>query len=280
MASHAACRNFVRRVYPCMKRHRIRPAPTSLDAQVVVGIVAGIGTPRLADGFLAAMQRRLPLTFCTVFALGATGRVVTVSTASNYGDAALQTASSYIENRFDLLDPNMVWLSARPLPKTPQLWLSHQRAEEVADPAYRAACYGDVGIRERASVLLLLPGGQRAAVSFYRSLALPAFDADAFDTIATYGALLAEATAAHSRGLVGGASAPTNAAGPRPASLLSLTLREREVVTHLLAGRTAKEAARALGVGLTTVRTHQYRAFRRLGIRSLKELLRGTVASH
>lgn len=261
-----------------MKRRRIAPAVLPLDAAVALGIVAGIGTPRLAEGFLSAVQRVLPLTFCTVFALGASGRVVTVSTASNYGDAALQTAGSYIENRFDLLDPNMVWLSARPLPKAPQLWLSHQRAEEVADPAYRAACYGAVGIRERVSVLLLLPGGQRAAVSFYRSLALPEFDADAFDTIAHYGALLAEATAAHSRGLVQAAATLRADTGPQPASLLSLTVREREVVTHLLAGRTAKETARALGVGLTTVRTHQYRAFRRLGIRSLKELLRGVAA--
>jgi DNA-binding NarL/FixJ family response regulator len=45
-----------------------------------------------------------------------------------------------------------------------------------------------------------------------------------------------------------------------------------------MAGRTAKEAARELGVELTTVRTHQYRAFRRLGIRSQKELLRGAPA--
>lgn len=275
MPQALVCRNFVRRVFPCMKRRRISPASTPLDACVVVGIVAGIGTPHLADGFLAAMQRRLPLTFCTVFALGATGRVVTVSTASNYGDTALQTAGSYIENRFDLLDPNMVWLSARPLPKTPQLWLSHQRAEEVADPAYRAACYGDVGIRERASVLLLLPGGQRAAVSFYRGLALPEFGAEDFDAIATYGALLAEATAAHSRGLVGRASPHPVDTHPMQSRLLSLTLREREVMTHLMAGRTAKEVAHALGVRLTTVRTYQYRAFRRLGIRTLKEWLRG-----
>ncbi|WP_399697411.1 LuxR C-terminal-related transcriptional regulator, partial [Xenophilus sp.] len=51
--------------------------------------------------------------------------------------------------------------------------------------------------------------------------------------------------------------------------------REREVIAHLREGRTAKEAARALGLELSTVRTHQYRAFRRLGIRTVKELLRG-----
>ncbi|WP_213958288.1 MULTISPECIES: LuxR C-terminal-related transcriptional regulator [unclassified Variovorax] len=256
-----------------MKRRRIHPStqPESVSATVAVGIVAGIGTPHLADGFLAAMQKVLPLTFCTVFALGANGRVVTVSTASNYGDAAFQTSERYIENRFDLLDPNMVWLSARKLPKQAQLWLSHQHADEVADPAYRAACYGDVGIRERTSVLLLLPGGQRAAVSFYRSLALPEFVEADFDAIAAHAALLAEATAAHSRGLVGAAT--PRALGAASSRLLSLSVRERAVIDHLLAGRTAKEAAREMDVELSTARTHQYRAFRRLGIASLKDLL-------
>jgi DNA-binding CsgD family transcriptional regulator len=59
---------------------------------------------------------------------------------------------------------------------------------------------------------------------------------------------------------------------------MGLSLREREVIGHLLAGMTAKEAAREIGIELTTVRTHQYRAFRRLGIGSLKDLLRGVRA--
>ena len=60
MPPDAACRNFLRRDYPechCLKRRRIRlAADAPLDASVAVGIVAGIGTPHLADGFLAAMQ--------------------------------------------------------------------------------------------------------------------------------------------------------------------------------------------------------------------------------
>jgi DNA-binding CsgD family transcriptional regulator len=54
---------------------------------------------------------------------------------------------------------------------------------------------------------------------------------------------------------------------------MTLSLREREVIGHLLTGKTAKQVARAVGIELTTVRTHQYRAFRRLGIRTQKELL-------
>lgn len=246
-----------------------------LAAPVVSGVLAGIGTPHLAASYLGAMHRVLPVTFCTVFAVSAAGRIETVSAASSYGSTAERTAERYVAQRFDRLDPNMVWLAARKLPKRRQLWMGHQVAEEVADPAYRAACYGDVGIRERASVLLLLPTGQRTAVSFYRSLAQPEFgDAD-FALLEVHATLLADATLAHGRS----AMAAREAAEPTLSTrLLALSLREREVVGHLLAGRTAKETAREIGVELTTVRTHQYRAFRRLGIRSLKDLLRGASA--
>ncbi|MEJ7686598.1 MAG: LuxR C-terminal-related transcriptional regulator [Variovorax sp.] len=254
-----------------MKRWLLTEPQHAFAAPTVSAVLAGIGTPQLAASFLGAIQPMLPVTFCTVFAVGATGRIETVSAASSYGNTAERTAERYVAQRFDLLDPNMAWLAARKLPKRPQLWLGHQRAEEVADPAYRAACYGEVGIRERASVLLLLPTGQRAAVSFYRSLAQPDFASADFALLEAHAGLLADATAAHGRSAV----AVRQAAAPALASrLLTLSLREREVIGQLLAGKTAKEAARAMGLELTTVRTHQYRAFRRLGIGSLKVLLR------
>ena len=255
-----------------MKRWRIHSSSGHLIASAVAArVLAGIGTPQLAASYLAAMHEVLPVTFCTVFAVDATGRIETVSAASSYGNTAERTAERYVAQRFDLLDPHMVWLAARKLPTRAQLWLGHHRGDELADAAYRAACYGDVGIRERASVLLLQPTGQRAAVSFYRSLAQPEFGPPDFALIEAHAPLLAEATAAHGRSAV----AAREAAGPPALAsrLLGLSLREREVIGHLLAGRTAKEAARALGIELTTVRTHQYRAFRRLGIRTQKELL-------
>jgi len=259
-----------------MRRWRLRSTPRTFASPVVAEVLAGVGTDHLAQSYLAAMQRLLPVTFCTVFAVQADGRIATVSAASSYGSTAERTAERYVAQRFDLQDPNMTWLAARALPRQAQLWLGHQRAEEVADPAYRAACYGDVGIRERASVLLLMPGGQRAAVSFYRSLSQPEFVAADFALIEAHAELLASATAAHSRGAVAAQASARPAFGA--AQVQGLSLREREVIAQLLAGRTAKEAARALGIELTTVRTHQYRAFRRLGIRTQKELLRGGAA--
>jgi DNA-binding CsgD family transcriptional regulator len=258
-----------------MKRWPLRKSDGTDDrpllaAAVVSGVLAGIGTSHLAASYLAAMQRVLPAIFCTVYAANAAGRIETISAASAYGNTAERTAERYVAERFDLRDPNMTWLATRKLPRRQQLWIGHHLAQDVADPAYRAVCYTDVGIRERASVLLLLPTGQRAAVSFYRSLAQPDFSRDDFARLEIHAPLLADATTAHGRGAVArrATSAPL-----LDSRLLTLSLREREVLGHLLAGRTAKETARAIGIELTTARTHQYRAFRRLGIRTLKELL-------
>jgi DNA-binding CsgD family transcriptional regulator len=255
-----------------MKRWRIPHSENPLMPAVVADVMAGIATPRLAAACLGALQRVLPVTFCTVYAATGSGRLVTVSAASSYGDTAERTAARYIAERFDRFDPHMVWLGARPLPRTAQRWLGHLEGHDIADAAYRAACYTEVGIRERASVLLLLPTGQRTAVSFYRSLAQPAFAAADFACLEQHAALLTDAAAAHGR--CGAPSADADATPPWSQALLSLSQREREVIDHLLAGRTARATAAATGLALTTVRTHQYRAFRRLGIRSLKELLR------
>lgn len=258
-----------------MKRWPVRNTDQSVAMPVVSGVLAGIGTGHLAASYLGAVHHVLPVTFCTVFAVGASGRIETVSAASTYGNTAERTAERYVAQRYDRLDPNMAWLASRQLPKRPQLWLGHHLAQDVADADYRAACYGDVGIRERVSVLLLLPTGQRAAVSFYRSLAQPDFSEAEFRLLERHATLLADATTAHGRS----AAAAREVAEPALASrLLGLSLREREVIGHLLAGRTAKEAAREMGLESTTVRTHQYRAFRRLGIANLKALLLGSQA--
>lgn len=254
-----------------MQRWRLTHLNEPLAARVVGGVLAGVGTDRLAAHYLATLQTLLPVTFCTVFAVGASGRIETVSAASSYGDTAERTAGRYVAQRFDRVDPMMVWLAARKRPTRQQLWLGHHLGAELADAAYRAACYTDVGIRERASVLVLSPSGQRAAISVYRSLAQPPFAQADFALLQAHATLLADTTAAHGRVASVGAPAAPALAG----ELLRLTPREREVLDRLAAGRTASEAALELGVAVSTVRTLQYRAFRRLGLRSVKDLLRG-----
>jgi FixJ family two-component response regulator len=54
----------------------------------------------------------------------------------------------------------------------------------------------------------------------------------------------------------------------------TLTARERQVLEHVVAGRLNKQIAADLGVVEDTVKMHRGRAMRKLGVRSLAELVR------
>jgi DNA-binding NarL/FixJ family response regulator len=76
---------------------------------------------------------------------------------------------------------------------------------------------------------------------------------------------------------VGGRRQTTDrpAQGAAPPSVL--TAREREVVQHLAEGRTGKETAAALGISAKTVETHRAAIMRKLGLRSVVELVRYAI---
>ncbi len=63
------------------------------------------------------------------------------------------------------------------------------------------------------------------------------------------------------------------------AALAALTAREREVLEHLLAGRTGSATAEALGVSAKTIEFHRARIMQKLGVDSREELYRLCKAS-
>ena len=66
-----------------------------------------------------------------------------------------------------------------------------------------------------------------------------------------------------------------NGKGP---DLRSLTPREQEVLTLIAKGRSNKEIACQLGVGVRTVETHRERTMRKLDIHSVAGLTRFAIA--
>lgn len=253
-----------------MKRWRLRMVEEeAVPVSFSVDSIAGIGGTGLAEGFLQAMRRLLPVMHCTVFALEADGKVSAVSTASIHGAEAALTAIEYVRQGFDRQDSNMVWLGRKRIPARSQLWLSHQSADEVANLAYRRVCYGEPGISERASVLLLREDGRRVAISFYRGLAYPAFTEADFIQVAACAPVLQAAVLAHLRTV-----SQDYAGAELYGKVLSLLAsREREVIAHVLAGRTTADTAKRLGLSPNTVLTYRYRAFTKLGVRTQRELL-------
>jgi DNA-binding NarL/FixJ family response regulator len=71
------------------------------------------------------------------------------------------------------------------------------------------------------------------------------------------------------RAKAAGANAPILPAGPEP-----LTSREADVLALLQEGRSNAEIALALQVGVETVRTHARNIYRKLGVRTRRELTR------
>ena len=59
----------------------------------------------------------------------------------------------------------------------------------------------------------------------------------------------------------------------------SLTAREREVLTLIAEGKSNKETAERLGIGVRTVETHRERIMRRLGIHSTAGLTKFAIAN-
>lgn len=251
--------------------------PLSVDAStpndaLAMDLIAAIGAKDFAAHLIAAVHPALPVNHCTVFALQGSGRVEVVSSASVIGDVATVTAQAYADMGFDRQDSNMVWLSRRKTAQRVQYWLGHQFAEDVANAQYRRVCYGETGIRERLSLLVLFPDGYRVAISLYRNHAY----ADFSPADLTWLRGAARWIGATVRQHVGLRSASPAAAAPGPLQgklMALLSGRERELVSHVLDGCTTKEAAQRMGIAQTTALTYRYRAFARLDVRNQRELL-------
>jgi DNA-binding NarL/FixJ family response regulator len=53
-----------------------------------------------------------------------------------------------------------------------------------------------------------------------------------------------------------------------------LTTREEEVLRLIARGYTQREIATQLGIGISTVETHRFRALKKLGLRSRADIVR------
>ncbi|MBL0420747.1 helix-turn-helix transcriptional regulator [Ramlibacter sp. AW1] len=244
-------------------------ATTPPEMRRAAELVEALGAPDFAARLLRALQPRLPASHCTVFALRASGRAEAVASASTIGEVATLTAIEYMRLGFDQQDSNMIWLARRKPGRRLQLWIGHQLAEEVAQADYRRVCYGEPGVRERLSLLAVFADGTRVATSFYRNHAYAAFAETDRTWLGEQAPLLLAAVRRHMQ-----LARATPAQHPLQQALMTrLSARERQLISHVLDGKTTKEAAREMGVSTTTALTYRYRAFQHLGVRSARELM-------
>ena len=150
----------------------------------------------------------------------------------------------------------------------------------------------DLAVARSASVVLLdvgfgrgrLPLLERLAAGGTDVVALTGDDPEAIERAIALGAVAAVGmtaplerilTAVHSR--VPGSARPWRLGADAAGSTLALTPREHQVLRGLVAGRSAKDIAAALGVALPTVRTQIRSVYRRLGVNNQRAAILAAV---
>lgn len=222
-------------------------------------LIEHIGEPAFVPALLSLCHEVAGASDLSVFMLEAQAPTL-VGAVSLRGHAAQRSGQRYLQGHYYRLDGNLHIARNR----AQGLCLSHLPVAEVPDRGYRSDCYDSAGLGERLSVLI--PYGPRwVFLNAYRPLrsTLP-FDA-ALSGLRAHAPALAAALRRH---LALTSTRPVEAPDP----MAELSSREREVVEQILAGRTAKEAARELGLSATSVATYRERAFRKLGVRRQVEL--------
>jgi len=192
------------------------------------------------------------------------------ATASLAGSRAREFGDWYLRGGYYRLEPSLTL--ARQAGS--RLLLHTLCQAELPDARWQAE-YQRVGLAERLSLLVGLDSGW-LAINAYRPAGCAGRLDDAALALAEQAPVLAAAVRSH---LAPQVPAGTLAAGtdigtgadddPR---LAALSERERQVMRAILAGSSAKQAARDLGLSPTSIATYRQRAFDKLGIRRQVEL--------
>jgi DNA-binding CsgD family transcriptional regulator len=173
-------------------------------------------------------------------------------------------------DRYHRTDP--IRLALRDGAAVPGVLVRRERAAEVTDAGYRSAYYDGPGIVDRFSVVSKDSRGGLISLELKRQSASGEFTELERETLAAMAPLLATACTRHIELLVHAGADPDAWRARLAAACPAMTPRELDVAANLLAGRTLRESANALGVAYSSVVTYTERAYARLGVNSLREL--------
>jgi DNA-binding CsgD family transcriptional regulator len=229
---------------------------TESSTRACATLIERIGTPGFLPAVLELCHEVAGASDLAVFRLD-DGAPRLLGAFSVCGQGARRSGRHYLQERYYRFDGNLD-LARRGQP----LCMSHQTVEELPDSGYRAACYESAGVAERLSVLV--PAGDAwVFVNAYRPRACAVPRAAAVESLGREAPALAAAMRRH----LALCTAPVD-------PLASMSAREREVIEAILAGESAKQAGRRLGLSPTSVATYRQRAFAKLGVRRQVDLFR------
>ncbi|MFL9839593.1 LuxR C-terminal-related transcriptional regulator [Sphingomonas sp. ST-64] len=260
-------------------RPRDRPATGAggtddarLTARALADLVAAIGGPAFPNALLDALRTLAGVELCSVFLRDRGEHVELIFAHGELPDAPgfpLRASHAYARSYWRS-DRQLAQLAHAP-PGVPVV--TRRRACDIADPAYRAACYDRAGVAERVSILS--PGHPCFAVNGYRTRGSRPFSAQDFARLELHAGLLIAALRQHLRAEQ--AARPvgdeTSLAGRLATLDYGLSAREAEIVAALMLGETQDRIAAAKQLSATTVITYRRRAYGKLGVANRRDLM-------
>ena len=248
-----------------------RSAPVSL----ALDLFGPVGEPSFLSRLTDSLSNVLKFAHIGVLCFQAAKPPALLGTASTLSpEIALSTAGIYLGGHYNA-DPTTV-IRTRDTGARPTLYMQQQRVKDITDTNYRASCYENTGIVERISLLQHFDSEVWIAVNVYRDWTQGYFGRTDCSRLAAVAPVLIAAANKH-RQLTHTCTPITlsrpvaESANPAiheriTALCSSLSARQLQVASLMLAGLTAKEIAKDLGIAPTSVVEHRKSVYTKLAV--------------
>ncbi len=241
-------------------------------AASLAGLVAAIGSADFPQQFLKAMRAIAGVELCSVFRRDGDAAVTLLFAAGEADDPGFPMRASLDYARAYWRSDAEIARLAHSRSRKPVL--VRKRAADIADPAYRAACYDRAGVRERLSVFW--PGHPAFVANGYRTAHSDSFSASDMARLECYAGILMAAVERHCGhdALVGSQLSEAAVAQALMTLHCGLSTREAEISAAMILGETQDEIAHRKHLSHGSVVTYRRRAYGKLGVGNRRDLMR------
>jgi DNA-binding CsgD family transcriptional regulator len=235
---------------------------------------SALGSPEFGRECFAIFGEYFDLDHWALFRYNKAGTVNCISTASRANKQAAERNCDSFANGCYRFDPSLQVFRQQ---QSDDPCMVKMSISDIVDPQYRH-CFERTQVRERLS-MYWSNGSGLLQLSVFRSQLPRSFSSVEMNIFAALSQLIIAAATKHESICVRPASA-THKLAPtaleQRLDMLSsgLSRRELEVCARALLGLTIDETARQLDIGKTSVITYRQRAYQKLGVSRLSDLMR------
>jgi DNA-binding CsgD family transcriptional regulator len=248
-----------------------RGADLKVSSEMICGAVEAVGKASFATELLRSSRAFAPVDFVSVFLFPNPVSPVFFGTDGIPGRRYAELAANQYVKHYYQEDPNIDEMF---VPSDFETKITYLDRDTIPTVRYRLSCYDRAHILDRVSLLSRTAAGIPFSVSFYGGFVSGPLGEEGMRCLNDFLPLARSLALRH-----------IEMARPVPSSWIDalarvrvrfpdLSKRESDVVTGVLLNMTAAQTATKLGIAATSVITHRQRAYDRLGVKDMRQLVK------